>query len=215
MACEFLWKIPQLLNYLRIPRPFSVNQSRSASKHCEKKKRGQISFFLLLLLLTMEWSLLKMGWNRCWSTAVGWSLQIQILFRPQLSHWAPALQLFHIPTVSRCSPVPRNMLDWLCPVELPVSSRRCFPLKKSLDILWISSLWPRILLFSGKFYFTWLFHLSYTWALFSATLVYSIPKRLVNSELWEVGTVEVGTSFFFFSFPRRLKPLHTNSSTSP
>ena len=83
------------------------------------------------------------------------------------------------------------MLDWVCPAELLLSSRRCFPWKNIFGHFVNSSIWPRILLFSGKFSFALFFHLSYTWAIFCTPLFYSMPTILLNSELWEIGTVEV------------------------
>ena len=109
----------------------------------------------------------------------------------RLSHWAPTLQLFHISALGHCSPVPRNMLDWVCPAELLLASRRCFPWKNIFGHFVNSSIWPRILLFSGKFSFTLFFHLSYTWALSCTPLFYSMPAVLLNSELWGIGMVEV------------------------
>lgn len=173
-----------------------------------------ISLLLLLLLLAIERSLLKMGLNRCGSTAVGWSLLIQIF---------PG-HCCHIELQYGNSTVPHSAIVLFCPetmLDYVQRSHQYHPeVLPIIDFSW-QSLWP----FCGALVFGPESCFSQCKFILLDSFI-SLTARPSSMPLWYILYQQDSSTlnfekrdrrswnFIFFSCPKKLKPLHTNSFTS-
>lgn len=158
-----------------------------------------------------------MGLNRCGSTAVGWSLLIQTF----LGHGCHVeLEHHSFPHFTCPHSAIALFAQKLCWIKGVQRSRPCHP--ESLPVtVFLDEVWPFCgtpvfgpeSCFSQPTFILLDSFISPTAGPQSVSLWCTLlPARLLNSEFWQVGTLGVETSIFFP--PRKLKPLHTESSTS-